>query len=255
MLKKLLLSALVALATLAPALAASTRVSGSASSAATIVTNNVAGYDSVGVQFTSVGSGNTVTFYESTDGTNWVVKVLYPQSNTSTVPGSAYAVSTSETYAGNLTQQYFKADVTTYGSGTVSVFVTYRTNGPGGFVSNNFTSVPSSASGAAIVTVKSTALESNHVICAAACNLYGWSVTTGAVQGWVLLYNGTTAPTAGGAAVAPQKCFYAPANSSLAGGNSGPPQRFVTGMVIVFSSTGCLTNTASATVFISGDAS
>jgi len=118
------------------------------------------------------------------------------------------------------------------------------------------TIAPSSSSTVGIVTVNSSALESNKVIKSSAGNLYGWAVTTGAVQGWVLLFNGTAAPSAGGAAVAPAKCFYAPANASLAGSyRSGPPMHFTTGIVIVFSSSGCLTNTASTTVFISGDAS
>lgn len=115
---------------------------------------------------------------------------------------------------------------------------------------------PSALAASGIATVKSSALESNHVIKSSAGNLYGWNVTTGATPGWILLYNGTSAPTAGGAAIAPEKCIYAPANATIGSSvGGGPPMRFSTGIVVVFSSSGCLTNTASATTFISGDAS
>lgn len=115
---------------------------------------------------------------------------------------------------------------------------------------------PSSLAASGIATVKSASLESNHVIKNSPGNFYGGIITTGAVQGWLLLFNGTSAPSAAGAAIAPEKCIYAPANSTIGVDyRSGPPLYFSTGIVMVFSSSGCLTNTASATAFISGDAS
>lgn len=116
------------------------------------------------------------------------------------------------------------------------------------------TPIPNTAAGAGITTVKSSALESNHVIKNSAGNLYGFQVTTGATAGWVLVYNGTTAPTAGGAAVAPEKCYIIGANTTIGVAYTPVPLSLSTGIVLVFSSSGCLTNTASSTVFFSGDA-
>jgi hypothetical protein len=101
--------------------------------------------------------------------------------------------------------------------------------------------------------VKSAALESNHVLKSSAGNLYSVYVTTGATAGWLLTYNGTAAPTAGGAAIAPVDCILAPANSTVGISMGGdPPDPYATGIVAIFSSSGCLTNTASATAYFKG---
>lgn len=101
--------------------------------------------------------------------------------------------------------------------------------------------------------VKSSALESNHVLKSSAGNLYSVYVTTGAVQGWLLTYNGTAAPTAAGAAIAPVDCVYAAANATTGIAMGGaPPDPYATGIVVIFSSSGCLTNTASATAYFKG---
>lgn len=110
---------------------------------------------------------------------------------------------------------------------------------------------PSSATAAGITPVVSAALESNHVIKNAAGNFISGYVTTGAVAGWLLLANSAAAPTAGGAAIAPLACVIAPVNSTTS--ITPPvPMIFSTGITMVFSTSGCLTNTASTTVFFSG---
>lgn len=118
---------------------------------------------------------------------------------------------------------------------------------------NGIVPAPSTEALASITPIVSGALESNHVICAAACNFYSGYVTTGATAGWLLIANATSAPTAGGAAIAPISCVVAPANQTTS--ISGPgniPLRASTGVVLVFSSSGCLTNTASTTAYFSG---
>ena len=115
--------------------------------------------------------------------------------------------------------------------------------------------VPTANSTAAIAPtiVQSSALESNHVLKASPGNLYSVYVTTAGTAGWLLTYNGTSAPTAGGAAIAPVDCVIAPANSTVGISMGGdPPDAFSTGIVAVFSSSGCFTNTASTTVFFKG---
>lgn len=119
---------------------------------------------------------------------------------------------------------------------------------------NNFPVGPTATTvSSGITDVSSTSLESNHVLKGSAGNLYSVYVTTGAVAGYLLTVNSTTAPTAGGAAIAPVDCIIVPANTTV-GLNMGgdPPDPYATGITAVFSTSGCLTNTASATVFFKG---
>jgi hypothetical protein len=111
--------------------------------------------------------------------------------------------------------------------------------------------MPTTTAAAGITPVVSAALESNHVIKGSAGNLYAFSVTTGATAGFVLISNSTTAPTAGGAAIAPLGCYIIAANQTL-GVTLNPPMAASTGITLVFSSSGCLTNTASTTAFFAG---
>ena len=143
-------------------------------------------------------------------------------------------------------------NATVVGTGTFAVQATLPTTGTLA-AGNGTVSVPSAESGVGIAPVGSAALESNHVIKASAGNFYGGYITTGATAGWLLLANSTTAPTAGGAAIAPLACVLAPANQTTSISAPGNiPLVFSTGITMVFSTSGCLTNTASTTAFFSG---
>jgi hypothetical protein len=134
--------------------------------------------------------------------------------------------------------------------GTASYNVPYLTVDASGTLC---TTAPVSSAG--VAPVVSSALESNHVIKASPGVLISGYVTTGAVAGYLLVSDSTTAPSAGGAAIAPIACVYAPANATTSiGGQGGPAIIASTGITLVFSTSGCLTNTASATVFLSGQA-
>lgn len=118
---------------------------------------------------------------------------------------------------------------------------------------NAVTQIPSAVTAVGIASVKSAAAEASHVIKASAGNLYGFSVTSGATPGYALVLNATSDP--GNGAATPIKCYALPASSTLAVSFGNIPGVFSTGIVIVFSTTGCFTETQSATAFISGDAS
>ncbi len=98
-----------------------------------------------------------------------------------------------------------------------------------------------------IAPVVSAMPESSHLIKAAPGNLYSLYATTGATAGYVMTFNATTAPADG--AVNPIECVTAPANSTISITFDGPPDIYSVGIVVVFSSTGCFTKTASATAF------
>lgn len=110
---------------------------------------------------------------------------------------------------------------------------------------------PTTGSGAAIPPIVSGSAESNHVICAAACNLWGASITTGAAAGFFMVFNATSAPADG--AVTPIECVQIPANGSGSiNFGAGPPDRYATGVTLAFSTTGCFNLTKSATAFFKG---
>lgn len=82
-------------------------------------------------------------------------------------------------------------------------------------------------------------------------NLYGVNVVSGAVAGYVLIYNRTTVPVDG--TVTPARCIPLAANTGIELSWRPVPLNFTNGIVIVFSSTGCFTQTTSATAFIAAD--
>lgn len=113
---------------------------------------------------------------------------------------------------------------------------------------------PTSASTAAIGTTVSTVVESNHVLKASAGNAYG-VYGESSVAGYLMVFDATSAPSDG--AVTPKECVpamqAAPTNSFFAFVSYGNiPASFTTGIVVVWSTTGCFTKTASATAFFKG---
>jgi len=81
--------------------------------------------------------------------------------------------------------------------------------------------------------------------------LGGITVTTGATAGYLMLFDAAAAPADG--AVAPARCIPVAATTGVDMNFRAAPIWFRTGIVAVFSSTGCFTKTASATAFIAVD--
>ena len=111
--------------------------------------------------------------------------------------------------------------------------------------------------GPGIPPIASAAAESNHVVKSACdpvagCRLKGFEVVTGASAGFVLIFDATVAPADG--AVLPVKCYSVAATSTFDKSWPDNPVKFSTGIVLVFSTTGCFTKTASATAFFSAEA-
>jgi hypothetical protein len=79
--------------------------------------------------------------------------------------------------------------------------------------------------------------------------LYGFTVTSGASAGYVLVFDAVAAPADG--TVTPAMCYKIAATSTISMPYN-PPALFATGITVVFSTTGCFTKTVSATAFISG---
>jgi len=95
-------------------------VSGTATSAAVLFTTSMLNYESITVQVTSAGTNCTITYETSDDGVNWQSTSGLTTSNT-----GASANTTTSTTALILQfprkASFFRARVSTYGSGTVSV--------------------------------------------------------------------------------------------------------------------------------------
>lgn len=117
-----------------------------------------------------------------------------------------------------------------------------------------------SAQAAETITAQvSAAAESSHVFCDATgtapvrkapCFIRSLYVTAGAVAGYLMTFNAVSAPADG--AVTPRECVYVPANSTMALDFGETTEPYVTGLTAVFSTTGCFTKTASATVYFKG---
>ncbi|MBB3860793.1 hypothetical protein GGQ88_002062 [Novosphingobium hassiacum] len=99
-------------------------ISGSATSAATVVSSSTAGFSGGSFQVVSSGSACTITYEQSNDGVTWSnLPVIIAQTPT-TVPA---ATSTSTgMYAFITCAANVRARVSTYGSGTVSVALTLK---------------------------------------------------------------------------------------------------------------------------------
>ena len=101
----------------------------------------------------------------------------------------------------------------------------------------------------------SAAAEASHVfgVASALQNvvLYSMTVTIGATSGYLLIFDAATAPADG--AVTPKYCY--PVTSSGTNGSASATwlngALFTTGVVAVFSTTGCFSKTGSATAFFS----
>lgn len=104
---------------------------------------------------------------------------------------------------------------------------------------------------AGIVPVVSTSAESSHVIKGAPGSLYGGHATVTTVSGYLMIFDATSAPVDG--AVAPKACLPITSNGTNGGIaiNYTTPAQYLTGVTVVFSSTGCFTKTASATAYFS----
>ena len=102
-------------------------VSGSVTSAAVLFTQDMTGYESITVQVTSAGTTCTITYETSDDNTNWV-----SSSGMSSAQVGLTALVTTSTTALLLQfprrGRYFRARVSTYGSGTVTVVGTLSKN-------------------------------------------------------------------------------------------------------------------------------
>ena len=110
---------------------------------------------------------------------------------------------------------------------------------------------PGGSATVALARQFTTTAASSLVVKASAGNLFGYNIVSGAVAGYVMFFDATTAPADG--TVTPKMCFALAANASIQA-DRDIPVRFTTGITMVFSSTGPFTKTASATAFLAGDA-
>ena len=95
-------------------------VSGTATSAAVLFTTSMLNYESITVQVTSAGTGCTISYETSCDSVTWVSSGGLPLTNL----GNSQAASTSTAVGQTQFSRrglYFRARVSTYGSGTVSI--------------------------------------------------------------------------------------------------------------------------------------
>ena len=95
-------------------------VSGSVTSAAVLFSQDMLGYQSITVQVTSAGTTCTITYENSDDNTNWV-NAAGISSTLATTGNAAVTSTTTGLWIFPRRGRYFRARVSTYTSGTVTV--------------------------------------------------------------------------------------------------------------------------------------
>jgi hypothetical protein len=109
---------------------------------------------------------------------------------------------------------------------------------------------PTTDANAAAVPSVTSAVANSLVLKASAGNGYRYSCANGASAGYLMVFNATSAPADG--AVTPMYAIPVAANSFVEMNHSIIPDRFSTGITLVFSTTGPYTKTASATAHLAG---
>lgn len=104
--------------------------------------------------------------------------------------------------------------------------------------------------GNAVPSQQTSTVDGSLILKTSAGYLQGFSVTSGAAAGYVLIFDSATVPSNG--TVTPKFCYNLPATSTTGATWVPYSMPFTNGLVIVFSTTGCFTKTISATAFISG---
>jgi len=143
-------------------------VSGTATSAAVLFTTSMLNYESITVQVTSAGTSCIITYETSDDNTNWVSVSGLVAGNTGQ---NLLSIASTATGMFQFARKglYFRARVSTYGSGTVTVIstlskvpvaqfsgvYTYGTGSEGGVVISNITPVGVEARTSSKITVSS----------------------------------------------------------------------------------------------------
>jgi hypothetical protein len=109
--------------------------------------------------------------------------------------------------------------------------------------------------------LQSLATEGDHTFAIGQHNLYGFSVTIGSAAGYIMIFDSATVPADGVLdgviQPKPKKCYPVLSNGTFGNGSGAwPPGEhlaFSTGIVFVFSTTGCFVKTESATAFFAAE--
>lgn len=228
------------------------------------------------MQFTGVGSGNTIQVQCSNDGTPGTgssfapAPIQYYGGSPISPVISLVSPSASTLYVFPALGSACRVAATVYGSGTITVYVTRKRGmlpvpsqqaintagngpniqGPGtaGAPTGGVLSTQPALAG--LTPAPTSAASGSLVVKASAGKLYSAGITTGGSAGYLLIYNATSAPADG--AVTPQACIQVDANKTWMGDfvTAGIPETYTTGIVMVFSTTGCFTQTSSSTAFL-----
>jgi hypothetical protein len=120
-------------------------------------------------------------------------------------------------------------------------------------IASDQSSIPVTVTPVPIAPVRSTALEASHLFKSGAGSLFDTYCLTTSVSGYFMLFDAVTAPSDGAVPGTLLAVAVGGTNAEISFPYSEfHPLPFVTGLVAVFSTTGPLTKTASATAFMSG---
>jgi hypothetical protein len=200
------------------------------------------GVQTILVNVASVGLDNTTLFQTSADNTTYYAAQCMRDDGILT---SSFAGANRYSC---LTDRYFRINVTRYSSGTVAGTTTLKAAGQRVSYSESVVPLATASVTNGIIPGASSASEGSRVIDVGQHSLYSLYVTTGAVPGYLMTFNARSIPADG--SVAPVECLPVAANSRAGiDYGFGPPDSYLDGIVVVFSTTGCFTKTENSTAF------
>jgi hypothetical protein len=175
-------------------------VSGSVSSAAVLFTADMLGYESISVQCTSAGTGCTITYETSDDQTTWVSTLGCGPDQFSIRAHVKTTTNTTGLVVFPRRARYFRARVSTYGSGTVTVvgslskarYPLTMLAAASVFPNSNFAGTPGFARIQSAATTNAANVKANPGV------LTHYDIgNSGATDAWIKFYNKASAPTVG----------------------------------------------------------
>ena len=182
----------------------------SASSATNIFSIDALYYSAITIQYTSVGSGNTVTYEGSNDNATWLAVLVNRGENAASTANTAFTVTASHEIFVPLKFRYFRARISTYGSGTVTAYyalksgpepmsTTIRSGGAAYGTGYTFGAIPLTQAGSTPSTARimSAASTNGTSTKASAGQVYNVNLYNSGTLAFIKFYNKASSPTVG----------------------------------------------------------
>ena len=182
----------------------------SASSATNIFSIDALYYSAIIIQFTSVGSGNAVTYEGSNDNATWLSVLVNRGENATSTANSVFTATLAHEIFVPLKFRYFRARISTYGSGTVTAYyalksgpepmsTTLRAGTASYGTGYTFGAIPLTQAGSTPSTARVMSAASTNATStkASAGQVYNVNLYNSGTLAFIKFYNKASSPTVG----------------------------------------------------------